>query len=230
VTRDGKGQGRFGVASFQESHSEDLDLLRRSAAGSEEAFLRLFQRWAPRLRRFLIRAGGSKEVGEDLLQEAWIRILKAAPRYQPTGTVGAWMFRICANLAYSHWRRELRARDHLLLDAASLFQGESLGAEMPDRRHWGRAFSRAVEDAVAGLPANHRLVFLLKVGQGLTYGEIAEALECPEGTVKSRFHHALIRLRAELAAWREDAPGDACAPLPRERRSRPGAADAMDAH
>jgi len=206
------------------SQAEDLKLLRLTAEGSEEAFLRLFQRWSPPLRRFLIRATGSRETGEDLLQEAWIRILKAASRYEPRGTVSAWMYRICANLAYSHWRRERRSplcSPRQFPDGAGGLGWSDAGgslrrafgsgapdtapaaAERPDHRRWKRAFAQALEEAVSSLSANHRMAFLLKVDQGLTYEEIASSLGCPEGTVKSRFHHALLRLRSALAEWQE---------------------------
>ncbi|MBD3163099.1 MAG: hypothetical protein GF328_13435, partial [Candidatus Latescibacteria bacterium] len=88
---------------------DDLALLRGIADGCEESFRLLFRRWGPRLGRFLERAGGSRETGEDLLQEAFVRVIRAAGSFEPRGSVGAWLHRICANLAYSHWRRETRS-------------------------------------------------------------------------------------------------------------------------
>ena len=179
----------------------DLELLRGIASGSAEAFHCFYQRWAPRLGPFLTRAAGSPDVAEDLLQEAFLRILRAAPSFEPRSTVSAWVYRICANLAYSHWRRVARSPfqggDPLI--AGALIADER--AENPAERSVRRAFRGALNAALAELPANQRLVFLLKADRGLTYEEIAAVLQCPEGTAKSRFHYAVLRLREQLQPW-----------------------------
>jgi DNA-directed RNA polymerase specialized sigma24 family protein len=87
----------------------DAALIRAIGEGSESAFRLLFARWALPLRRFLVRATGSSETGDDLLQEAFLRVLRAAFRYTPDAPPGAWLYRICANLSYSFWRKESRA-------------------------------------------------------------------------------------------------------------------------
>jgi RNA polymerase sigma-70 factor, ECF subfamily len=179
----------------------DLYLLEQIAARSETAFLRFFQRWAPRLRRFLMRACGSRETAEDLLQEAFLRILQAAPRFRPEGPVSAWVYRICANLAYSHWRRQQTASAHHPGADFATEETGSAGTSGPESALLRRRFVREVEAAVGRLPPNQRLAFLLKVDQGLTYAEIAAILECPTGTAKSRFHHAVLQLRTELTMW-----------------------------
>ncbi len=73
----------------------------------------------------------------------------------------------------------------------------------PELRRWDRAFRCAAEEAIDRLPANQRLVFLMKAQQGLTYTEIAEVLDCPIGTVKSRLRLGVLRLREELREWGE---------------------------
>ncbi len=181
--------------------ASDLDLLRGIAAGSPEAFRGFYRRWAPRLGPFLTRAAGSPDVAEDLLQEAFLRIMRAAPGFEPRSAVSAWVYRICANLAYSHWRRVARSPfqegDPLVMGA--LIADER--AESPADRHERREFRAALTAALERLPANQRLVFLLKADRGLTYEEIAAVLQCPEGTAKSRFHYAVLRLREELRPW-----------------------------
>jgi RNA polymerase sigma-70 factor, ECF subfamily len=181
--------------------ASDLELLQGIAAGSPEAFRSFYRRWAPRLGPFLMRVTGSPDVTEDLLQEAFLRILRAAPRFELRTTVSAWVYRICANLAYSHWRRIARAPfqegDPLVVGA--LIADER--AENPADRHVRQAFREALTAALEQLPANQRLVFLLKADRGLTYEEIAAVLQCPEGTAKSRFHYAVLKLREELQPW-----------------------------
>jgi RNA polymerase sigma-70 factor (ECF subfamily) len=182
----------------------DLELIRGTGAGSEECFRLLFRRWSPRLGRFLIQATGSREAGEDLLQEAFLRILRAAPRFSPRGKVSSWMYRICANLAYSHWRR-IRSSPFAYAGFPEGFaETMSTRAEdAPDRERDRNAFVDDAQAALRRLPENQRMVFLLKVEQGLRYEEIASILQCPLGTAKSRFHHAVRKLRESLSEWDE---------------------------
>jgi RNA polymerase sigma-70 factor, ECF subfamily len=193
---------------------DDAALLRAIGEGSEAAFRSLFTRWAPRLGRFLVRATGSRETGEDLLQEAFLRVLRAADRYAPEAPPGAWLYRICANLSYSHWRRESGAARGRV---PSGWHGPA-PEPSPDATRLREHFSRDLESALADLPVNQRMTFLLKAGQGLTYEEVAEVLDCPEGTAKSRFHHAVLRLRVVLREWEDGIGTDAPPPAPREAR------------
>lgn len=190
-----------------EPETTDLELLRGIAAASPEAFRCFYRRWAPRLGSFLTRATGSRDTAEDLLQEAFLRILRAAPGFEDRSTVSAWVYRICANLAYSHWRRVARAPFQEGDASAAAAQCADVHAENPAERHERRAFRAALEAALERLPANQRLVFLLKVDRGLTYEEIGDVLRCPEGTAKSRFHYAVLKLRDELRPWCDGTGG-----------------------
>jgi RNA polymerase sigma-70 factor (ECF subfamily) len=201
---------------------DDAELLRGVAAGDERAFRLLFDRWSPRLGRFLTRIAGSREQGEDLLQEAFVRIVRAAPRFEPRGSVGAWMYRICANLAYSHWRRQRTRGPALTAEPGYLENLPAAREDQPGRRRLARAFVGDVARALEGLSRNHRIVFLLKVQEELTYAQIGEVMRCPEGTAKSRFHYAVRHLRAALREWRPRAgrPALDAAPL-EQRETRP---------
>jgi RNA polymerase sigma-70 factor, ECF subfamily len=184
-------------SSFQETG--EAALIRGVSEGCEASFNELFRRWTPRLMRFLTGATGSRETGEDLLQETFLRILNGAPAYEPRGDAGAWIYRIAANVAYSYWRRE-RARP---LHTAQPIERVSMTVASPNAgpeavRDRG-AFLRDVNQALGLMDGNKRMVFLLKAGEGLTYDEIARVMGCPSGTVKSRFHHAVRILQDELS-------------------------------
>jgi RNA polymerase sigma-70 factor (ECF subfamily) len=182
----------------------DVELLKGVAANSEDAFRLLFRRWSPRLARFLTRATGSRETGEDLLQETFLRILRAAPRFEPRGNAGAWIYRISANLAYSYWRREKAAPFARTGAAPPSLEVMAPASQSPDARRQRRAFQRDAISALARCPYNQRMVFLLKIDQGLTYEEVAAVMRCPVGTAKSRFHFAVRKLREELKDWDKD--------------------------
>ncbi|MBU1701126.1 MAG: RNA polymerase sigma factor [Candidatus Eisenbacteria bacterium] len=183
---------------------DDLALLQGVGRGCENSFRVLFRRWSPRLGRLLFQITGSRDVAEDLLQETFLRILKAAPQFKPGGSVVSWMYRICANLGYSYWRR--RRSSPLLPPGHNDFIGDILAPnhESPDEKFLAGAFASDAQGAIRRLPPNQRMTFLLKIDQGLTYEEIALVLHCPTGTAKSRFHHAVRRLREELSAWDEN--------------------------
>jgi RNA polymerase sigma-70 factor, ECF subfamily len=227
-----------------DTEPDDVALIHAIGQGSEKAFRLLFARWAPSLRRFLVRATGSRESGDDLLQEAFLRVLRAASRFSPDAPPGAWLHRICANLSYSFWRKESRAPramstlgDRRRTDlpgscdperAGGAVGGRSIpgwgGSRMPQSPETVRLrslFARDLESALAELPVNQRMAFLLKAGQGLTYEAAAEVLGCPVGTVKSRFHHAVLRLRVALREW-ESGIGMEAPPAGRGEAGRDG--------
>lgn len=210
-----------------EREPEDLELLHGIASGSEEAFRLFFERWSCRLGRFLTKATGSRQTGEDLLQEAFLRVLRAAPMFEPRGEVGAWVYRICANLAYSHWRSESRSpfRDVAAADGRwgdHPIEAVSPRHEEPEALRLRRRFSEQVAELVETLPSNQRMVFLMKVDQALTYEEIAAILRCPVGTAKSRFHHALCKLREGLHEWEGGVLDEPAAVRGRGRAAAPG--------
>jgi RNA polymerase sigma-70 factor, ECF subfamily len=201
----------------------DAELMRGIAADHPESFQLLFRRWAPRLRRFLIRATGSTEAGEDLLQETFLRVLRAASRFIPRGEVRAWLFQIAANLAYSFWRREGKAHLTAGDPAGALASLAAPHHRGPETLRARAAFSEEVERSLIELPPNQRMVFLLKVDQGMTYQDVAVVMNCPVGTVKSRFHHALLKLRDDLRDWREEPGSRAVLPSPGRGEEQRGA-------
>ncbi|MBD3236438.1 MAG: sigma-70 family RNA polymerase sigma factor [Candidatus Eisenbacteria bacterium] len=200
----------FTISRRAQIRSDDAELIREIAHGSEAAFSALFQRWSPRLGRFLQQATGSRESAEDLLQEAFLRILRAAPRFRarqsrPAPAASAWIYRICANLAYSHWRRRKASPVLDGWEVGALPERPTPEAADPERWRLRRAIAAEARAALARIPRNQRLVFLLKVDQGLTYEEISTVMGSPVGTAKSRFHHAVRKLQDLMRAWDESA-------------------------
>lgn len=177
----------------------DGDLLRRIAAGDEGSFLQLFRRWTPKLGRFLHGATGCRETAEDLVQETFVRVYQNAHRFEPRGSAQAWIYRIATNLAYSHWRRERCRPMHGAEGSGALAVIASPPGRSPEDERLRRAFLEDMDGALKRLDANKRMVFVLKVREGLTYEEIGTILCCPAGTAKSRFHHAVRRVQHDLA-------------------------------
>lgn len=158
--------------------------MRSVAQGDEAALEQLVERHAARLHGFLTHMSGDVHDAEDLLQETWIRIVRGARGFDPRRRFRPWAYRIAANLARDR-RRRLRVRPtEPLTGAVEAPQLDPLvGIDVAAR--------------LGTLPASHREVLVLRYYQGLTESEIGEALGIPRGTVKSRTHHALRRLRGE---------------------------------
>lgn len=205
----------FTVVSHPDGRSEraredgpsDVELLDGIGHGSEEAFTLFFDRWAPRLGRFLARSTGSRETAEDLLHEVFLRVLRSAHRFEPRGSVAAWLYRIASNAACSEGRRRRASR--AVLEESCRGDGAVIDAAgSPETECMTSLFAREARSALRRIPESQRAVFRLKVEEGLTYADIAAVLECPVGTAKSRFHHAVRQLRALLKDWDEGAsPG-----------------------
>jgi len=182
--------------------------MRRIAGGGDDgqqALARLYERHRAALLRFLTHLSRDPAHAEDAVHEVFLRVWRAAPRYEPRARFTTWLFQIAKN----HWlteRDKRRRRPALGVDGP-------LAAEDPDAPSSGGPADpglapedvadrnerhAAVRRAVDALPEGQRLVVLLADFQGLPYREVAEILEIPVGTVKSRRHAADKRLRELL--------------------------------
>jgi RNA polymerase sigma-70 factor (ECF subfamily) len=160
----------------------DEALMARVAAGESAALAELYRRWSTPLHRFLVRATSGRDA-EDLQQETWLRVVRAADRFDPGRRFSTWLFQIALNLTRD-WRRRPPPEP---ADPTTL--------EMPgtDARPATDAGLDA-ERLLAALPAPQREAVVLRYCQDLSEDEVAAILGCPRGTVKSRLHHAMKKL------------------------------------
>jgi len=183
----------------------DVRLMLRVRDGDEAAFEELVRRKARFMINFAYRFVGSRPQAEDLAQEAFLKILQAAPRYQPTARLDTWLMTIVVNLC-RNWQRRDRMRRHVSLDApvvegsgdariAALEAGArpaSEGLERDER-------ARSVRAALESLPRNQRLAVILLRWENLSYAEIADVLDVTPKAVKSLLNRARANLRERLA-------------------------------
>jgi RNA polymerase sigma-70 factor (ECF subfamily) len=165
-----------------EAMPTDEELLARVAAGDEPALRELLRRWQRPLSAFLARHTGGRDV-EDLYQEVWLRVVGAADRFDAQRRFSTWLFQIAVNLCRDWHRR--RPPD------------ASLVGEVPADATLER--SESLLDAarlLQHLPEAQREVVVLRYFHDLSEDEVATILDIPNGTVKSRMHHALARLTA----------------------------------
>jgi RNA polymerase sigma factor (sigma-70 family) len=190
----------------------DEALMRAFAAGDAEAFTRLYDRHERSTWRFIRhRLGRAHEsAADDVMQEAWISVARAAPRYVATARFTTWLFAIARSRTIDFLRAQAHAT--LSLDEArdAMDEGpETWAKELradpanePLVRVESRQQAEAFLNALEQLPALQREAFVLQAEAGLTVEEIAQATGVVPETAKTRLRYAKARLRGLLAGWR----------------------------
>jgi len=163
-------------------------LVLRSLEGDRQALGELVSRWHPRFRRHAHCLVGNREAAEDVVQEAWLAIVKGLPRLDAAGAFAGWAYRIVANKCVDWVRRQKRDRRLSAALAETASPGQELAGNAPDRAELLRA-------ALARLPADRRALLCMHYLEGFSMTQIADIVNVPEGTVKSRLYHARQELR-----------------------------------
>ena len=197
-----------------EPDSPDEALMAHIGDGDVQAFHVLVDRYERPLLNFISRFVGDDQLARDLYQETFLRVYRAARSYNPAHRFSTWLFQIAANLCIDELRRRKVTRPlevDLWAEEVSEGRGEtphiypitdrdwqSAATEDPAEMVERKELSERVQAAVHALPADARLVLVLRHYQGLSYQEISGILHCPVGTVKSRLHYALQALKQHL--------------------------------
>lgn len=156
---------------------------------------------------YFVRLGASRAEAEDLAQETFLKLFRSASRssqasYDARGQFAGYAFRVARNVWIDRLRRSRGAGPGAMGDVAEAQVHVDLRLDRapaaPEDGMVQRESAQVVRDAVASLPEGHRTVFELAVVEELPYAAIAEALEIPVGTVKSRMHSAVSRVREAL--------------------------------
>jgi RNA polymerase sigma-70 factor, ECF subfamily len=203
----------------------DADLMLAFRGGDARAFEALVQRHQRGIYNFILRSVRDGARAEELLQEVFLRVVRAKDRYERTAKFTTWIYAIARNLCVDESRRA-RFRDHKSLDAKQPGkdgdEGGTLLSRMPspdvptDEAADAPTLKRRMAAAIDALPDEQREVFLLRQVSGLSFREIGETLGVPENTIKSRMRYALEKLREHLRDLDADAP--AAAPARAGRR------------
>ena len=192
----------------------DEELVEACQSGEASAFDVLVARWEDRIRGAAFRFLGSEEEARDVAQEAFLKAYRALAGFKGEARFSSWLYQIATNLCRDRLRRR-KTRATVSLEAL-----EEAGPVMvetrprADERLLERDLARAVRRAIEALPEEQREVVILKEYQDLTFLEIAQALDVPVSTVKTRLYRGLgqLRLRLEREGVRGAAPLPAPAP------------------
>jgi RNA polymerase sigma-70 factor (ECF subfamily) len=174
--------------------TDDIDsvCLRALAEGDRTAFNSIVERWQTRLLNFFYRTTGNRADAEDLTQETFIELHRAAPRYQPQGSFQAFIFTLARRRMIDSYRKQSRRPLDFVDPATPLMQ---LQEEASDHK---AEIEEAFHRALATLSENQRNAILMRQQQELSYEEIAQALGASVSAVKTWIHRARTHLRQEL--------------------------------
>ena len=179
----------------------DEELVASATAGDLESFNQLVSRWERPIYALAYRTLGREEDARDVVQEAFLRAFRGLKGFKGQAKFSSWLYRITLNLCRDWIRRERRAP---IVAAPAGTDPNTLADEQPapnvsiEELVGRRQMSEAVARAMAELPEEQRAAILLKEFHGLTFQEIADTLQCPLSTVKTRLYQGLSVLRRRL--------------------------------
>jgi RNA polymerase sigma-70 factor (ECF subfamily) len=175
---------------------DEADLLGRAAGGDLLAFDEVVRRYQRRVYAVALRIVHRHDVADDVTQDTFLRAHQALSTFDRARPFGPWVCRIAANLAVNHVRSP-EAREEGLPEG----HAETPSARSPLTGVLEREATDQLKAAMAELSAEQRAVFVLRAVEGLSYREIAEALEISTGTVMSRLFRARERLVQSLRPY-----------------------------
>ncbi len=176
----------------------DAQLVERVKAGDRRAFELLVSKYERRVLRLLSRFIRDQAEMQDVAQETFIKAYRALPQFRGESAFYTWLYRIAVNTAKNYLSSQGRRPISLSqLQSADADEGESFDAadvvedtNTPDAELHSRQVAETVNAAIEALPPDLRTAITLREIEGLSYEEIAEAMSCPIGTVRSRIFRA----------------------------------------
>jgi RNA polymerase sigma-70 factor (ECF subfamily) len=189
-----------------DSADEDEALMLRAAKGDRAAFARLFDRHQRRVVRFCYRYTGELPRAEELAQDVFVRLYRAAPRYEARARFTAFLFHIAANVCLNARRGPARQREAPQGDDAEAALERAPDAVTPEAALEAKDAEAAVTQALAAMSERERAAFAMARFEGLPYRDIATALGASEAAVKSLIHRASLQVLARLEALSAGAP------------------------
>jgi RNA polymerase sigma-70 factor (ECF subfamily) len=178
----------------------DEELVARSRGGDLDSFNQLVLRWERPIYALAFRVIGREEDARDVAQETFLRAFRALSGFKGQAKFSSWLYRITLNLCRDWIRRERRTPIAQAPEGVDLVElaGEATPSESIEDLVSRKELGRAVAKAMSLLPEDQRTAIILKEYHGLTFQEIADLLDCPLSTVKTRLYQGLTVLRRQL--------------------------------
>lgn len=181
----------------------DAELVARVQKGDKRAFDLLVLKYQRKIMRLLARMLNNQAEIEDIAQETFIKAYRALPQFRGESAFYTWLYRIAINTA-RNWLSS-NQRKMLVPDTFETKEGETfsqsdnlIDIDTPESRMVSSEIAQTVNKAIEDLPEDLRMAIVLREIEGLSYEEIAQAMECPIGTVRSRIFRAREAIAARL--------------------------------
>lgn len=184
----------------------DTDLIRRAQADDIDAFCLLAERYARRIHLLAFHYCRNAQDAEDLSQEVWLKAYQALRSFRSDSSFYTWLRRITINAFLNHRRSNLFRRQgqttmvQLVQIDAETFEVPLESRTTSPENIYNKLLFESVVEALSELTPSQRLAFLLRHYEGMSYEEIASAMNCSTGTVKKGVSRAIVKLRAKLSA------------------------------
>lgn len=180
----------------------DLAIIRRVQQGDKSAFDLLVLKYQHKLAKLVMPYIRDPDEALDVVQDAFIKAYKALPRFRGDSAFYTWLYRIAVNTAKNYLTAQSRRpprSDIDIVDAEYYEGGSSLkDHSTPEANLLKKEIKQTIEQAIADLPDDLKTAITLREYEGMSYDEIAEVMECPVGTVRSRIFRAREAIDNEL--------------------------------
>ena len=195
----------------------DAMLVERTVAGDQKAFELLVIKYQRRIQRLIGRMVRDVDLVEDIAQDTFIRAYRALAQFRGEAQFYTWLYRIAVNTAKKalmELKRNPTVSEHSFRsgqsdesDETSPLENELISSETPEAVLAGKEIAQMVNAAMDALPEELRLAITLREIEGLSYEEIAEAMNCPIGTVRSRIFRAREAISERIKPLLENQSG-----------------------
>ncbi|MED5372346.1 MAG: sigma-70 family RNA polymerase sigma factor [Myxococcota bacterium] len=191
------------MAQSPEQRAEDTAVVEAVLAGDSAAYRSLVERYQRRIYAMVTGMVRDKEDARDLTQEAFIKAFKNLERFRKDSSFYTWLYRIAMNLAIDHLRKHGKRKHAEFDEQIATRDGEGAIDERhrsldPSKELQRKRLGDRIFNALDQLSPDHRQIVVLREVEGLSYKEIGEVLEIPEGTVMSRLFYARRKLQEML--------------------------------
>jgi RNA polymerase sigma-70 factor (ECF subfamily) len=175
----------------------------QARGGDEEAFGELVRMYHQRVYGVVYGIVRNAEDAKELAQQTWVKAWSGLASFKGRAAFFTWVYRIASFVSLDHLRKLKRRKESEWLDGVELPREPGAGLPesanpRPDRSLLRREVREQFEKALAKLSPEHRAALVLREVEGLSYLEIAEAMNCRKGTVMSRIHYARKRIQQEM--------------------------------
>ena len=178
----------------------DSELVSRARLGEVVAFEQLVRRYDRKVLSIASLYTSNEEDAKDIYQEAFLRVYRGLPGFRGKSRFSTWLFRVVTNVCLSYQRKTLKVKNVSFEDDAigQTAAATAVTEDNPEKRFGDAEISQRVTSALATLPDQQRMVFILRHFQDLKLSEIADTMNCAEGTVKRYLYLAVRKLRVQL--------------------------------